>query len=79
MEPETILIVNAIKKALQLTGKDKIKLSKTSTGKYSWEISLAIIDGEMFSEWSDRVKDANKCMLDSFNDLNKSQEVNKNG
>ncbi len=70
MKPENILIVNAIKNALQLTGKDKIKLNKTSTDKYSWEISLVVRDGEMLTEWVKRVKDVNKAMLDSFNNIN---------
>lgn len=70
MKPENILIVNAIKNALQLTGKDKIKLNKTSTDKYSWEISLVVRDGEMLTEWVKRVEDVNKAMLDSFNNIN---------
>ncbi len=70
-EIQNILIVNQIKKALQLNGRDKIKLSKTSTDKYSWEISLAIRDGELLTEWVERVDAANNAMLDSFKNLNK--------
>ena len=75
METKNILIVNAIKKALQLQSKDKIKLSKTSTDKYSWEISLVIRDDELLSEWVERVEVVNKAMLDSFSNLNLKLEV----
>jgi len=60
------IIVNAIKKALQLTGKDKIKFSRGMAGKCSWDVNFAMKDDETLQDYKGRIVAADAAMASSF-------------